>query len=200
MLSTKEIIAKTEKYGANNYHPKDVVIVKGKGAIVQDPEGREYFDMLSAYSALNFGHCHPEIIQAAKSQLDRVTLTSRAFHNDLLCEFYEKLSALTGKEMILPMNTGAEAVETAIKTARRYGSFVKGVEDGKQEIICCANNFHGRTVTIVSMSTDPTARRGFAPFTSGFKIIPYGDADALERAITKNTVAFLVEPIQGEAA
>jgi ornithine--oxo-acid transaminase len=199
MLSTKEIIAKTEKYGANNYHPKDVVIVKGKGAIVQDPEGREYFDMLSAYSALNFGHCHPEIIQAAKSQLDRVTLTSRAFHNDLLCEFYEKLSALTGKEMILPMNTGAEAVETAIKTARRYGSFVKGVEDGKQEIICCANNFHGRTVTIVSMSTDPTARRGFAPFTSGFKIIPYGDADALERAITKNTVAFLVEPIQGEA-
>lgn len=199
MLSSKNIIEKTLKYGANNYHSKDVVIVKGKGAVVTDPEGKKYYDMLSAYSALNFGHCHPEIVKAAKQQLNKVTLTSRAFHNALLCEFYEKLSALTGKEMILPMNTGAEAVETAIKTARRYGAFVKGVEEGQQEIICCANNFHGRTVTIISMSTDDTARRGFSPFTPGFKVIEYGNSDALEKAITKNTVAFLVEPIQGEA-
>jgi ornithine--oxo-acid transaminase len=199
MLSSKEVIAKTEKLGALNYHPKDVVIVKAKGAIVTDPEGREYFDMLSAYSALNFGHCHPEIVEAAKKQLDRVTLTSRAFHNDLLCEFFEKLCDLTGKEMILPMNTGAEAVETAIKTARRYGSFKKGVEDGKQEIIVCRNNFHGRTITIITMSTDESARKGFGPFTPGFKIVEYGDSEAMEKAITPNTVAFLVEPIQGEA-
>lgn len=199
MLSSKEIIAKTEKYCAHNYHPKDVVIVKGKGAIVTDPEGREYYDMLSAYSALNFGHCHPEIVAAAKEQLDKVTLTSRAFHNDLLCEFAEKLCKLTGKEMVLPMNTGAEAVETALKTARRWGAFVKGVDDGKQEIICCSNNFHGRTITIITMSTDDTAKKGFGANVSGFKVVKFGDSAALERAITKNTVAFLVEPIQGEA-
>ena len=167
MLSTQQIIDKTNELGAHNYHPKDVVIVEADGVMVRDPEGREYFDMLSAYSALNFGHRHPEIIEAAKQQLDKVTLTSRAFHNSVLCDFYEKLCGLTGKEMILPMNTGAEAVETALKTARRWGVEKKGVENGKQEIIVCENNFHGRTI--------------------------------LEEAITPNTVAFLAEPIQGEA-
>lgn len=199
MLSSKEVIEKTEKYSAHNYHPKEVVIVKGEGAQVIDPEGKKYFDMLSAYSALNFGHCNKEIVEAAKTQLDKVTLTSRAFHNDLLCEFCEKLANLTGKEMVLPMNTGAEAVETSLKTARRWGAFKKGVEDGKQEIICCSNNFHGRTISIITMSTDDTARKGFGPFTKGFKVVEYGDATALEDAITTNTVAFLVEPIQGEA-
>ncbi len=199
MLSSKDIIEKTSAYGANNYHPKDVVISKAEGAIVYDPEGKMYYDMLSAYSALNFGHCHKEIIDAAKSQLDKVTLTSRAFHNDVLCEFYESLSKLTKKDTILPMNTGAEAVETALKTARRWGNFVKGVENGKQEIIVCENNFHGRTIAIISMSTDPTARAGYAPYATGFKVIPYGDSSALKQAITENTVAFLVEPIQGEA-
>lgn len=199
MLTSKEIIAKTEKYGTNNYHPKDVVIVSGSGALVKDPEGKEYFDMLSAYSALNFGHCHPELVETAKAQLEKLTLTSRAFHNEVLCDFCEKLSALTGKEKILPMNSGAEAVETALKTARRWGSFVKGIENGKQEIIVCSNNFHGRTITIITMSSDESARRGFGPYTPGFKIIPYGDAEALERAITPDTAAFLVEPIQGEA-
>jgi ornithine--oxo-acid transaminase len=199
MLSTKEIIAKTEKYCANNYKPKEVVIVKGEGAVVTDPEGKQYYDMLSAYSALNFGHCNKEIVNAAKEQLDKITLTSRAFHNDLLCEFCEKLANLTKKEMVLPMNTGAEAVETSLKTARRWGAFKKGVEEGKQEIICCTNNFHGRTISIITMSTDETARKGFGPFTGGFKVVEYGNARALESAINENTVAFLVEPIQGEA-
>lgn len=199
MTKSQEIIAKTERYGANNYHPKDVVIVKAEGAVVVDPEGKTYYDMLSAYSAHNFGHRHPEIVAAAKAQLDKVTLTSRAFHNELLCAFYESLSVVTGKEKILPMNTGAEAVETALKTARRWGNFKKGVPDGKQEIICCANNFHGRTIAIISMSTDPSAKTGFGPFADGFKVIPYGDADALEAAITDNTVGFIFEPIQGEA-
>ncbi len=199
MLGTKEIIKKTEKYGANNYKPKDVVIVKGEGAIVYNPEGEKFFDMLSAYSALNFGHCHPELIEAAKAQLDKVTLTSRAFHNAVLCEFYQKLCELTNKEKILPMNTGAEAVETALKTARRWGNFVKGVPNGSQEIIVCKNNFHGRTISIISMSTDSNARNGFGPYTKGFVVIEYGNADALKNAITPNTVAFLVEPIQGEA-
>lgn len=199
MLGTKEIIKKTEKYGANNYSPKNVVIVKGEGAIVYNPEGQKFFDMLSAYSALNFGHCHPELIAAAKSQLDLVTLTSRAFHNVVLCEFYQKLCALTNKNKILPMNTGAEAVETALKTARRWGNFVKKVPNGKQEIIVCRNNFHGRTISIISMSTDENARNGFGPYTDGFVVIDYGDAKALKKAITPNTVAFLVEPIQGEA-
>lgn len=199
MASSKAIIEKTDLYGAKNYAPKNVVISQADGCVVTDPEGKTYYDMLSAYSALNFGHRHPEIVAAAKEQLDNVTLTSRAFHNELLGEFYERLSKLSKKEMVLPMNTGAEAVETALKTARRWGAFVKGVEDGKQEIIVCANNFHGRTITIISMSTDPDCRKGFGPFTDGFKIIPYGDIEALKNAITPNTVAFLAEPIQGEA-
>ena len=199
MLTTQQIIDKTNKFGAHNYHPKDVVIVTAEGAEVYDPEGRKYYDMLSAYSAHNFGHRHPEIVAAAKDQLDKVTLTSRAFHNAILGDFYEKLCEVTGKNMVLPMNTGAEAVETALKTARRWGAEVKGVENGKQEIIVCENNFHGRTITIISFSNDPLAKDNYGPYTPGFKMIPYGDADALEAAITENTVAFLAEPIQGEA-
>lgn len=199
MLSSAEVIKKTNRFSAQNYAPKEVVIERALGVMVFDPEGNSYFDMLSAYSALNFGHRHPEIVAAAKEQLDKVTLTSRAFHNTVLCDFCEKLCELTGKELTLPMNTGAEAVETALKTARRWGSFVKGVPDGKQEIIVCENNFHGRTITIVTMSTDSSARDGFAPFTPGFIKVKYGDSDELESAITKNTVAFIMEPIQGEA-
>ncbi|MDR0424237.1 MAG: ornithine--oxo-acid transaminase [Clostridiales Family XIII bacterium] len=199
MTKTQQIIEKTNRLGAHNYHPKEVVIERASGVMAYDPDGKEYFDMLSAYSALNFGHCHPEIVQAAADQLGKVTLTSRAFHNAVLGDFYEKLCALTGKSMILPMNTGAEAVETALKTARRWGVDVKGVEDGKQEIIVCENNFHGRTIAIISMSTDPVARRAYGPYVSGFKVVKYGDAAALEDAITENTVAFLAEPIQGEA-
>ena len=199
MASTQQIIEKTMRFGAHNYLPKEVVVERAEGAIVYDPEGRCYFDMLSAYSALNFGHRHPEIVAAAKDQLDKVTLTSRAFHNAVLGDFFEKLCELTGKSMILPMNTGAEGVETALKTARRWGVDKKGVPDGLQEIIVCENNFHGRTIAIVSFSTDPTARRAYGPYVSGFKVINYGDAAALEAAITENTVAFLVEPIQGEA-
>jgi len=199
MLSTQQVIEKTNRLGAHNYHPKEVVIVKGRGARVWDPEGREYYDMLSAYSALNFGHCHPEIVQAATEQMGEVALTSRAFHNAVLCECYERLCGLTGKNMVLPMNTGAEAVETALKTARRWGAEVKGVENGQQEIIVCANNFHGRTIAIISFSSDPEARINYGPYAPGFKIVPYGDAAALEAAVTPHTVAFLVEPIQGEA-
>jgi len=199
MISSAEIIAKTNELGAHNYHPKDVVFAYAEGVNVYDPEGRQYYDMLSAYSAHNFGHRHPEIVQAAKDQLDKVTLTSRAFHNTLLGDWYEAVGRITGKELVLPMNTGAEAVETALKTARWWGNAVKGVENGKQEIIVCENNFHGRTITIISFSTDPLAHDHFGPYTPGFTIIPYGDAAALEAAITENTVAFLVEPIQGEA-
>ena len=199
MYTSKDIIEKTNHYGAHNYAPKPVVIVKAEGSVVTDPEGRKYYDMLSAYSAHNFGHRHPEIVAAAKAQLDKCTLTSRAFHCENLGEFYEALSKLTGKEMVLPMNTGAEAVETALKTARLWGARVKGVENGKQEIITCENNFHGRTITIISFSTDPLAKDGYGPYTPGFKTIPYGDAQALRDAITPNTVAFLAEPIQGEA-
>ncbi|MCL1975971.1 MAG: ornithine--oxo-acid transaminase [Firmicutes bacterium] len=199
MISSQQIIEKTLRLGAHNYHPKEVVVERAEGAIVYDPEGRRYFDMLSAYSALNFGHRHPEIVAEAKNQLDKVTLTSRAFHNAVLGDFFEKLCEVTGKNMILPMNTGAEAVETAMKTARRWGVEKKGVADGEQEIIVCENNFHGRTITIISMSTDPSARRAYGPFTPGFKVIKYGDELALEAAITENTVAFLMEPIQGEA-
>jgi len=196
---TQKIIEKTQRLGANNYQPKEVVIERAEGVFAYDPEGKRYFDMLSAYSALNFGHRHPEIVSAAIEQLEKVTLTSRAFHNAVLGDFYEALCDVTGKNMILPMNTGAEAVETALKTARRWGADKKGVDDGTQEIIVCENNFHGRTISIVSMSTDQTARRAFGPFTPGFKVVKFGDADALEAAVTKNTVAFLVEPIQGEA-
>ena len=198
-MTSKEIIALTERYCAHNYKPKEVVISEGEGAVVRDPEGREYYDMLSAYSALNFGHRHPELVAAAKEQLDKVTLTSRAFHSELLGAFAERLAALTGMQAVLPMNTGAEAVETAIKTARRYAAFVRGVPEGKQNIVCCRGNFHGRTVTVVSMSTDPTARAGYGPFTPGFRAVEYGDARAIEEAIDQNTAAVLLEPIQGEA-
>ena len=199
MTDSKQIIEKTLRLGAHNYLPKEVVACRAEGAFVYDPEGKKYFDMLSTYSALNFGHCHPEIVAAAIDQLGKVTLTSRAFHNAVLGDFYEALCRITGKNMILPMNTGAEAVETALKTARRWGADKKGIPDGDQEIIVCENNFHGRTISIISMSTDPSARRGFGPFTPGFKIIKYGDEAALAAAVSGNTVAFLAEPIQGEA-
>ena len=188
-----------EKYGAHNYHPLDVVIERGEGVWVYDVEGRKYLDCLAAYSAVNQGHCHPRIMQAVVDQMKRVTLTSRAFRNDQLPLLYKMLHDLTGYDMSLPMNSGAEAVETAVKAARKWAYYVKGVRPGKAEIIACANNFHGRTTTIVSFSTDEQYRDGYAPFTPGFVMVPYGDADALERAINPNTAAFIVEPIQGEA-
>lgn len=199
MGKTQVVIDQTEKFGARNYNPLPIVISKAEGVWVEDPEGNKYLDMLSAYSALNQGHRHPRIIQALKDQADKVTLTSRAFYNDQLGEFYEKLSALTGKEMILPMNTGAEAVETALKAVRRWAYDVKKVPENQAEIIVCEGNFHGRTVTVTSFSSDEGYRRGFGPFTPGFKIIPYGDIEALKQAITPNTAAFMLEPIQGEA-
>ncbi len=199
MSQSKSIIDKTEQFGAHNYHPLPIVIAKGEGVWVEDPEGNRYMDMLSAYSALNQGHRHPKIIQALKDQADRVTLTSRAFHNERLGEFYEKISRITGKSMVLPMNTGAEAVETAIKAVRRWAYDVKKVPENQAEIIVCEGNFHGRTTTITSFSSEEEYKRGFGPFTPGFKIIPYGDVEALKQAITPNTAAFLVEPIQGEA-
>jgi len=186
-------------YGAHNYHPIPVVIAKAKGIYVWDPEGKKYIDMLSCYSALNQGHRHPKIISAAKKQLELVTLTSRAFHNDKLGPFLKKLTKVTGMEMALPMNTGAEAVETGIKVARRWAYRKKMVPEGQAEIIVCENNFHGRTTTIVGFSSDEDSRAGFGPFTPGFKVIPYNDVPALEAAITPNTAAFLVEAIQGEA-
>jgi ornithine--oxo-acid transaminase len=199
MNKTKAVIDQTEKYGAHNYHPLPIVISKAEGVWVEDPEGNRYLDMLSAYSALNQGHRHPRIIQALKDQADKVTLTSRAFYNDQLGVFYEKLAQLTGKEMILPMNTGAEAVETALKAVRRWAYEVKKVPENQAEIIVCEGNFHGRTITVTSFSSDPSYKRGFGPFTPGFKIIPYGDIEALKQAITPNTAAFMLEPIQGEA-
>ncbi|MEZ4396588.1 MAG: ornithine--oxo-acid transaminase [Candidatus Krumholzibacteriia bacterium] len=199
MSRSEDIIRKDNTYGAHNYHPLPVVISKAEGVWVWDPEGKRYLDFLSAYSAVNQGHRHPTIIGALKAQADRVTLTSRAFHNDIMGDFLEKLCKYTGFEMALPMNTGAEAVETGIKLARRWGAEVKGVANGKQEIVVCAENFHGRTSTIISFSTDPDARVNYGPYATGFTVIPFGDAAALEAAITPNTVAFLVEPIQGEA-
>lgn len=193
------IIKQIEQYGAHNYHPLPIVIARAKGVWVEDAEGTTYLDMLSAYSALNYGHCHPKIIQALKDQADNVTLTSRAFYHDRLGEFYEKVAKLTGKSMVLPMNTGAEAVETAIKAARRWAYDVKGVEANQANIIVCEGNFHGRTTTITSFSSEESYRRGFGPFTPGFTLIPYGDIQALQDAITPHTAAFLVEPIQGEA-
>jgi len=190
---------KTEKYGAHNYKPKEVVFDAASNVNVTNPEGEKFYDMLSAYSALNFGHNHPELIQAAKDQLDKLTLSSRAFYNSVLGDWMEKLCALTGKSMVLPMNTGAEAVETALKTARKWGCKVKGVENGKQEIIVCSENFHGRTITIVSMSTDEEARADYGPYTPGFKVVEYGNIEQLKEAINENTVAFIAEPIQGEA-
>ncbi len=197
--TTRDYIALEDRYSAHNYHPLDVVIHRAEGVWVYDVEGRRYLDCLSAYSAVNQGHCHPRIVRALIEQAQRVTITSRAFRNDQFGPFCRELCELTGYEMVLPMNSGAEAVETAIKTARKWGYTIKGVEPDRAEIIVCEGNFHGRTITIVSFSTEPQYRAGFGPFTPGFRIIPYGDADALERAITPNTVAFLVEPIQGEA-
>jgi len=197
--SSKKIIAQTEQFGAHNYHPLPIVVSEAEGVWVRDPEGNRYMDMLSAYSAVNQGHRHPKIIQALKNQADRVTLTSRAFHNDQLGPWYEKICELTGKNMALPMNTGAEAVETAVKAARRWAYDVKGVAENKAEIIACTGNFHGRTMTAVSLSSETEYKRGFGPMLPGIKLIPYGDIDALQAAITPNTAAFLIEPIQGEA-
>jgi ornithine--oxo-acid transaminase len=199
MIQTKDIIELTETYGANNYHPLPIVIAQAEGVWVEDPEGNRYMDMLSAYSAVNQGHRHPKIIQALIDQAGRVTLTSRAFHSDQLGPWYEKVAKLTNKEMVLPMNTGAEAVETAIKTARRWAYDVKKVEDNKAEIIVCVDNFHGRTMGAVSMSSNDEYKRGFGPMLPGIVVIPYGDIEALKGAITPNTAAFILEPIQGEA-
>lgn len=197
--ASNEIIQQTEAYGAYNYHPLPIVISQADGVWVEDPEGRRYMDMLSAYSALNQGHRHPAIIKALKDQADKVTLTSRAFHNENLGHFYSQLAEYTGKSMVLPMNTGAEAVETALKAIRRWAYDVKGIAEDQAEIIVCEGNFHGRTITITSFSSAPEYKRGFGPFTPGFKMIPYGDIAALESAIGPNTAAFLFEPIQGEA-
>lgn len=188
-----------EEHLAHNYHPLPVVVSRGEGVWVTDVEGKRYLDLLSAYSALNFGHGHPAILAAATEQLSRLTLTSRAFHNDVLGPFTTALAELCGKDMVLPMNTGAEAVESGIKLARAWGYRVKGVAVDQAQIIVADGNFHGRTTTIVSFSDDPTAREGFGPFTPGFVSVPYGDADAIAQAITPNTVAVLIEPIQGEA-
>lgn len=196
---TDELIELESNYGAHNYRPLDVIIEKAEGVWVYDVDGKRYLDCLAAYSAVNQGHCHPRILEAMIEQAHKVTLTSRAFRNDQLPLLCRDLHELTGFEMALPMNSGAEAVETAVKAARKWGYKVKGIPDGTAEIIVCANNFHGRTVTIVSFSSDEQYRQGFGPFTPGFKIIPYGDAEALRAAITPNTCAFLVEPIQGEA-
>lgn len=196
---TKQIIEQTDKFGANNYHPLPIVIAKAEGVWVESPEGNRYMDMLSAYSAVNQGHRHPKIIQALKDQADKVTLTSRAFHNDQLGPWYEKICQLTNKNMALPMNTGAEAVETALKAARRWGYDVKGIAENQAEIIACVGNFHGRTMGAVSLSSDPEYKRGFGPMLPGINLIPYGDFEALKGAITPNTAAFLIEPIQGEA-
>ncbi|QHZ48641.1 MULTISPECIES: ornithine--oxo-acid transaminase [Bacillus] len=199
LSKSEEIMKKTAHYGANNYHPLPIVISEAEGAWVKDPEGNRYMDMLSAYSAVNQGHRHPKIIQALKNQADKITLTSRAFHNDQLGPFYEKVASLTKKDMVLPMNTGAEAVESAVKAARRWAYDVKGVADNQAEIIACAGNFHGRTMLAVSLSSEAEYKRGFGPMLPGIKLIPYGDAEALKNAITANTAAFLFEPIQGEA-
>jgi ornithine--oxo-acid transaminase len=198
-METWEYIELEEKYGAHNYKPLDVVLSRGQGVWVWDVEGKKYLDCLSAYSAVNQGHCHPRIMQTMIDQARRLTLTSRAFRNDQLGLFYKELCELTNSHKVLPMNSGAEAVETVIKAVRKWGYQVKGVPRGKAEIIVCENNFHGRTITIVGFSTEENYRQGFGPFTPGFKIIPFGDAEALEAAITPNTVGFLVEPIQGEA-
>ncbi len=198
-LLTADFIAREAQFGAMNYKPLDVVLSRGEGVHVWDVEGRRYLDCLSAYSAVNQGHCHPKILEAMVEQASRLTLTSRAFRNDQLASFYEELCALTHSHKVLPMNSGAEAVESAMKLARKWGYEVKGVPDGTAEIIVCRNNFHGRTIAIVGFSTDYASHHGFGPFAPGFRLIPFGDAAALEQAITPNTVAFLVEPIQGEA-
>lgn len=198
-MKTQDFITMDNTYGAHNYHPLPVVIAEAKGVKVKDPEGKEYFDFLSAYSAVNQGHRHPKIIKALVDQASRCTLTSRAFHNDVMGTFLKKLCEYTGFEMALPMNTGAEAVETALKLARRWGAEKKGIPNGKQEIIVAEENFHGRTISIISFSTDESARVNYGPYTPGFKIVPYNNPKAIEDAITENTCAVLLEPIQGEA-
>jgi ornithine--oxo-acid transaminase len=198
MSRSEQYLTEVKKYSANNYKPLPVVLEKGEGAWVWDVDGKKYLDCLSCYSAVNQGHRHPRIVAAAKAQLDKLTLTSRAFHNDQMGPFLHQLCELAGFPKALPMNSGAEAVETAIKAVRKWAHKVKKVPDGKAEIIVCANNFHGRTTTIISFSTDAQYKDGFGPLTPGFKIIPFGDADALEKAITPNTAAFIVEPLQGE--
>ncbi|MGW4321775.1 ornithine--oxo-acid transaminase [Streptomyces sp. NPDC004684] len=197
--TSDELIRAEEPVLAHNYHPLPVVVAHAEGAWVEDVEGRRYLDMLAGYSALNFGHRHPALIEAAHRQLDRLTLTSRAFHNDRLAGFAERLARLTGQDMVLPMNTGAEAVESGIKVARKWAYEVKGVPADRATIVVAADNFHGRTTTIVSFSTDETARSGFGPFTPGFRIVPYNDLAALEAAIDETTAAVLIEPVQGEA-
>ncbi|MDA3903238.1 MAG: ornithine--oxo-acid transaminase [Desulfuromusa sp.] len=198
-MEHREYVGLEDQYGAHNYKPLDVVLSRGKGVWVWDVDGNKYLDCLAAYSAVNQGHCHPKIMQAMMTQAEKLTLTSRAFRNDQLGPFYKELCELTNSHKVLPMNSGAEAVETAIKIVRKWGYTVKGVPNDQAEIIVCSNNFHGRTISIVSFSTDDNARQGFGPFTPGFKCVPFGDAAAFEAAITDNTVAFLVEPIQGEA-
>lgn len=195
----EDYIALEDKYGAHNYHPLDIVISRAEGVWVYDVEGKRYLDCLSAYSAVNQGHCHPKILAALTKQAEKVTLTSRAFRNDQLPLFCEKLAKLANMEMVLPMNSGAEAVETALKAARKWGYKIKGIPENQAEIVVCADNFHGRTTTIVGFSTEDQYLDGFGPFTPGFKVIPFGDAKALENAVSSNTCAFLVEPIQGEA-
>ncbi|AZZ56833.1 ornithine--oxo-acid transaminase [Rathayibacter iranicus] len=199
ITATAAFIAAEEEHAAHNYHPLPVVAATGEGAWITDVEGRRYLDCLAAYSAVNFGHSHPALLEAARAQLGRVTLTSRAFHNDRLGPFVTALAELAGKDMVLPMNTGAEAVESGIKVARAWGYRVKGVMPGCANIVVAAGNFHGRTTTIISFSDDDQARDGFAPFTPGFRTVPFGDAEALEAAIDDDTVAVLIEPIQGEA-
>lgn len=198
-MDSRQLIDLADAYGAHNYKPLPIVIEAGEGVFMHDVEGRRYLDFLSCYSALSHGHRHPRLIQAAKDQLDRVTVTSRAFHNTEMGPFLKELCEFCDTEMALPMNTGAEAVETAIKAARKWAYVAKGVPRGQAEIIACGDNFHGRTVTIVSFSTEPLYRDDFGPFTPGFQVVPYGDAAAIEAAITPNTAAILVEPIQGEA-
>ncbi len=198
-MGPEDYIQLEEKHGAHNYKPLDVVLSRGKGVWVWDVNGNKYLDCLSGYSAVNQGHCHPKIKQTLFEQAQKLTLTSRAFRNDQLGLYYRELCELTNSHKVLPMNSGAEAVETVIKTVRKWGYKIKGVPQDQAQIIVCRNNFHGRTITIVGFSTDQDSRAGFGPFTPGFKIIPFGDASALEAAITPNTVAFLVEPIQGEA-
>jgi ornithine--oxo-acid transaminase len=197
--STASLIATEHRLGAHNYKPIDVVLSRGEGVYVWDVDGNRYLDCLSAYSAVNQGHCHPKIMAAMIEQAGKLTLTSRAFRNDQLAHFYEEIAALTGSHKILPMNSGAEAVETAIKAVRKWGYEVKGVAENKAELIVCSDNFHGRTMGIVGFSTDPDARTGFGPFAPGFRTVPYGDLEAFRAAINENTVAFLIEPIQGEA-
>lgn len=197
-MRPEDYIGYEDTYGAHNYKPLDVVLQRGKGIWVWDVDGNKYLDCLASYSAVNQGHCHPKILAAMIEQAGKLTLTSRAFRNDQLGLFYKEICTLTSSHKVLPMNSGAEAVETSIKAARKWGYMVKGVPEDKAEVIVCENNFHGRTITIVGFSTDESSRSGFGPFTPGFRIVPFGDADALEAAVTPHTVAFLVEPIQGE--